>query len=314
MDAMLRSVTSRVNLEGTMIEQLRSLRFIPITGKGGVGKSTIAAAMALESASKGARTLLCEVGGEERLGPMLVGSPMGSVVTSLLPNLWGVSIRQREALLEYGKLTLKFEALSRAVFNNPLARQFLRFVPSIQELVLLGKVLFHVRDDARRFDRVILDAPATGHAVGFFSVPKVLLETVRGDAMAKEAAWMHALLVDERVTGAVIVALPEETPVNEALELADQLQSSVQIRPRAFVLNRFHAPKFSAEEVEGVAEPLKGLLRSLRLRAERSARSAIRLQATGIPVHCIEELEVDHLDSRSLAAIGSALGTKVAPR
>src|SRR5207244_926396 len=118
-------------------------------------------------------------------------------------------------------------------FGNRLVGYFLRFVPSLQELVMLGKILFHLRekrpDGSYRFDRIVIDAPATGHAITFLSVPQVVVDTVPPGPLANDATWMRDLLVDPQTTGAVLVSLPEELPVNETLELHQALTTRVKL-------------------------------------------------------------------------------------
>src|SRR5205085_9640327 len=134
---------------------------------------------------------------------------------------------------EYALMILKFESIYNAVFENRLVRYFLRFVPSLQELVLLGKILFHLKekrpDGSWRFERIVIDAPATGHALTFFSVPTVNIDTVPPGALANDAKWMHEYLTEPSMTAAVLVSLPEEMPVNETIELASALNERVQI-------------------------------------------------------------------------------------
>ena len=129
----------------TLVPPLLSQRLWIVTGKGGVGRSTLSAALSLAASRRGKRTLVCELNTQERIAPMLGHAPVGPTVTRVEPNLWTVDIRPEDALHEYGLMILKFEPLYRAVFENRIVRHFLRFVPSIQELVMLGKALFHVQ-------------------------------------------------------------------------------------------------------------------------------------------------------------------------
>ncbi len=307
----------RVNLRRLVIRELAHRRLVVVTGKGGVGKTTVAAALALASARSGQRTLVCEVSGKERIAPLLGRAEVGTEVTSLEQNLWAVNVRPQEALREYALMTLKFESIYSAVFENRLVRYFLRFIPSLQELVLLGKILFHAKetrpDGSPRFDKIVVDAPATGHAISFLSVPQVLLDTVPPGALATDARWMRDLLTDPATTGAVLVSLPEELPVNETLELHAALRTKVKVTPALIVLNGFVEERFSAEDLAALPEPVHATAKGHAARAELSAQCRLKLEAIGTPLVTLPRLFTSPLDRAACEALGRAFLAGKAP-
>jgi anion-transporting ArsA/GET3 family ATPase len=144
--------------------------------------------------------------------------------------------------------------------------------------VMLGKVLYHLQqklpDGSDRFQTIGLDAPATGHAISFLSVPRVLAQTVPPGAMLREAQRMQALLEDAAITAAILVSLPEEMPVNETVELGAGLRQR-EIHPQAVVLNAFTAPRFSESDLAA----LDGKRRLLILAREHRRLSELSRQS-----------------------------------
>jgi anion-transporting ArsA/GET3 family ATPase len=293
---------------------LLSKRLLIVTGKGGVGKSTVAAALALRSAEAGTRTLVCEVNAKERISQLLGKAEVGGAITALEPNLWAINVNPPEALREYALMTLRFESIYNAVFENRLVRYFLRFIPSLQELVMLGKILFHAReqrpDGSLKYERVIIDAPATGHALTFLSVPQVLLDTVPPGPMAREAKVMRDLLVDAQNTAAVLVALPEELPVNETIELGTALRERLRLQPAAVVLNGCIAPRFRDEDLEQLrtSRELERIARAHEERAARCSASQKKLvEGLGLTVQPLPRLFHPSFNRKSVDELGSVL-------
>jgi anion-transporting ArsA/GET3 family ATPase len=268
-----------------------------VSGKGGVGKSTISAALALRSARAGRRTLVCEVNTQERITRFLERPAAGPNITLLEENLWAVDVRPQEAMREYALMVLRFETLYKTVFENRLVRYFLRFIPSLQELVMLGKILYHLQeklpDGKDKYETIVLDAPATGHAITFLNVPQVLLRTVPPGPMARDALKMRDLLVDPQVTAAVLVAMPEELPVNEALELHAALRDTVKIRTHAAVLNGTFPERFTQADLEALSESpeLQRVAKAHHDRVTLAELSATKLERNlHVPVHPVPRI------------------------
>jgi len=277
-------------------------RLLIVTGKGGVGKSSVSAALALLAARRGKRVLVCEVNAQERVAPLLGASPAGPVVREAAPGISTVNVTPPEAMREYGLMVLKFRTIYEAVFENRVVRFFLRVVPSLAELVMLGKILHEVRAEEggrHRWDLVVLDAPATGHAVQLLRVPAALADTVPAGPLRRDAERMRDLLVDPAVTSLSIVTLPEEMPVSESIDLDAQVRGVLGIPRGALFVNAMPEARFSAEErarlerLEAEPAPLGPAAQAAVLQAERAAeatryaaraRAALDLPAVMLPL------------------------------
>ena len=300
--------------------ELLDRRLIVVTGKGGVGKSTVAAALALLAARGGKRVLVCEVNAQERVAPLLGAPASGPQVREALPNLFTVNVTPRDAMREYGLMVLRFRSIYDAVFENRLVRYFLRALPSLAELVMLGKVLHEVRVEERgrpRWDLVVLDAPATGHAVQLLRVPGALLDTVPMGPLRRDAQWMHALLVDASTTAVAIVTLPEEMPVNEAIELDAAVRGVLGMPRGALVVNAMPEERFSPGERARLGDlarepaPLGPAARAGRLhgtRAELAGRYLARARAAlDLPTLLVPLIARAQWDRRAVEAVAEAL-------
>jgi anion-transporting ArsA/GET3 family ATPase len=302
------------------VPDLLDRRLVIVTGKGGVGKSTVSAALALLAARDGKRVLVCEVNAQERVAPLLGASPTGSAVREAVSGVSTVNVNPHDAMREYGLMVVRFKAIYDAVFENRLVRYFVRVVPSLAELVMLGKVLHEVRQQERgrpRWDLVIVDAPATGHAVQLLRVPAALVDTVPGGPLRHDAEWMEALLVDPKVTSLAIVTLPEEMPVNEAIELDAEVRSVLGIHRGALFVNAMPPARFGADEAARLAvlaeqgPPLGPAARAARLqalRAEHAARYLARARAAlDLPTTVIPHLPLPAWGRAAVEAVADAI-------
>ncbi|HET8540118.1 MAG TPA: ArsA-related P-loop ATPase [Anaeromyxobacter sp.] len=302
-------------------------RLLIVTGKGGVGKSTVAAALALAAARAGKRVLVCEVNAQERIAPLLGAPPAGGAIREALPGVFSVNVTPADAMREYGLMVVRFKTIYDAVFENRLVRYFLRVVPSLAELVMLGKILHEARSEDRgrpRWDLVVVDAPATGHAVQLLRVPSALVDTVPAGPLRHDADWMQAMLVDARRTSLVIVTLPEEMPVNEAIELDAQVRGVLGIHRGALVVNAMPEPRFSPQEearIEALAReppplgPAAEAARLQALRAEQAARYLARARAAlDLPTTVIPLLPLAEWGREAVERVAAALAAGSAGR
>ncbi|HUB07657.1 MAG TPA: ArsA-related P-loop ATPase [Myxococcales bacterium] len=283
-------------------------RFLVLTGKGGVGKSTLTAALALAAARRGKRVLACEVNADDRLPALLGAKPVGPRIAEIQKNLWCVNIRPHEAMVEYGLMKLKSGALVHAVLENRVMRYFLNALPSLAEVVTMGKILFHVREQEGgrdRFDVVLLDAPATGHGLGLLSISRSVLGTVPPGPLHDDMRWMAELLEDPARTAVHLVTLPEELPVSETLELNASLREARL--PRGVCLlngvwpNRVAPGELDSLPREPALAPVRAAVERMQLRADLGAAEARRLrEGIDLPVLELPQLFVSDF---GLAAI-----------
>lgn len=242
-----------------MTTPLSERRFLFITGKGGVGKTTVTAALALKLAAQGKRVLCAACNAKERFSTLFGVAPVGPDVTELTTNVWGVNMEPGQAMAEYGMLILKSRTLYTAVFDNRYVRSFFRATPGLYEWAMLGKAWWHTTeqlpDGSNRFDVVLLDAPATGHGLDMLRVPKVIVDIVPPGILRRDADRAWAMFRDSHQSGVVVVTLPEDMPVNETVELVGSLESELQLPVAQVVVNGMLPPLFSAEERAELVKP-----------------------------------------------------------
>lgn len=241
-------------------DALGSRRFVFVTGKGGVGKTTLSGALALALAQRDKRVLVCMCHTKERLSAILGTRPIGPEIMPVAEDVWAVNMSPELALYEYGEMVLKVGALARAVFDNRYTKTFFRATPGLYEWAMLGKAWFHTtekrEDGSNRYDVVILDAPATGHGLDMLRVPKVILDVVPPGVLRRDAEAAWKMFRDPAQSGVVVVTLPEEMPTTETIELCGDVRDELGLPVLGLVINGVLDPLFSPEEREALlADP-----------------------------------------------------------
>jgi anion-transporting ArsA/GET3 family ATPase len=232
-------------------------RLVFLTGKGGVGKSTVAAALGVVAARGGKRTIVCEVAQQERMSRMFQRQGVGYRETEIAPDLFALSIDPQHALEEYLLLQIRIKPLYDLMFKNRIFTYFAAATPGMRELVTVGKIWELAQLDRRvkeggKYDLVIVDAPATGHGIGLLRTPKTFGEIARVGPIKRQADSIYSFITDTSLTGVCAVAWPEEMPVNETIDLRDRLREDLGMELDSIFMNGLYPELFTDDEIETV--------------------------------------------------------------
>jgi anion-transporting ArsA/GET3 family ATPase len=222
-------------------------RLIFVTGKGGVGKSTVAIALGLVAARRGLRTIVAELASQERVRQSFAQSGETFEEVQLADGLFTISIDPESAMEEY--LRVKTGPVGQALGSSRLFQAFAMATPGMRELLSIGKV-WELAQFARRtsgaepYDLVIVDSPAAGHGVGILRTPRTFAEIARVGPIAHQARTIAATIADRDFTAVAAVATAEEMPVSETLWLRDALAED-EIPLDAVIVNARYPERFS---------------------------------------------------------------------
>ena len=243
-----------------------------VTGKGGVGKTTVAAALGVLAASRGKRTVVCEVAEQERLAALFGVADVGHGERELTPGLHAVSVQPERAKEEWLRYQLGSGVLAGVLGGSRLFQYLTAAAPGLSELVTIGKVWDLAQLERRTagavFDLTIVDAPPTGHGLAMLRAPATYASVARVGPISRQARIIDAFLRDRDSTGVLVVALPEEMPVNETIEFERRLGDELAMVVEHVVVNGVYPQRFSGEEA--------GRLRSLDGRGSPAASAALR--------------------------------------
>ena len=303
-------------------------KLILVLGKGGVGRSTMAAAIAQACARRGRKTLLFQSNAADRVGDYFGKAPLGPTVTELATGLWGVNTTPAAALREYGLMILKFQKVYELIFENRITRAFLRAIPGLDDYSILGKAWFHTTEEHRGravWDTVVFDMPASGHSLSMLRIPWVILETVPEGPLTRDARSVQALLRDPARTAAVMVTLAEEMPATEARELTATIEK-LGIHPQRVLVNQVatdHLPAGSAGakvvaalETASATPPLDAIVAQAGMARARRALNQHYLTEIALnvraPSHAVPYLARTRLGPAEIAVLSKLVETALA--
>jgi len=308
-----------------MSDALLDRTLLYVTGKGGVGKTTVAAALGVAAAERGRRTIVCEVAEQDRVSRAFAREGVQrEQEIELADNLWAISIDPTAALQEWLARQLGGPAL-RLITGSSAFQHLVAAAPGAKELITIAKVweLAQLeRWDAanRTYDLVVVDAPASGHGVAMLKAPSTFGEIARVGPIRRQAFKIRDMLADARRTGYVAVALPEEMPVNETLELGLRLHEAVGLGLDAIVVNGVYPARFNSAEADALrtaaenglapdalAAVTAALTEHERARSQRSHVRRLKREATA-PVHTLPFLFDAEVGLDEYAALAVKLG------
>jgi len=268
-------------------------RLVFVTGKGGVGKSTVAAALGLIGARHGRRTIVAELARRDDISRALADSdaPAESPEYSereLSTGLWQISIDPELAMEEYLIDQLPVRALADRLSSSRTFSHFAAATPGLREVVAIGKVWELAQaqrhtEGASPYDLVIVDAPATGHGLALLAAPRVMAAATGVGPVARQARTIQAMLSDPEITGAVVVALPTEAAVAETLALREGIARELGLGCE-LVINSVETERFAAADDLRLAAAQRrldghsGQPAATALRAARAQVSRVRAQ------------------------------------
>jgi anion-transporting ArsA/GET3 family ATPase len=272
-------------------------RCLFFTGKGGVGKSTMAAATALLAARTGRKVLLVEVDAKGDIPAQFEQKAVGFTPREVYPGVLAMAMDTEASLREYLRVSMRVPIIGKL---GPLARVF-DFVataaPGVKEILTIGKIMWEVRESIEGradHDIVIVDAAATGHIVSQLGAADAIQELVDVGPLRDQTRWLSELIADPHVTAVNVVTTPEEMPVTETIELVARLRAEVDVPLGAVIVNRV-LPELFTHADEATFEALREPEASALL-TEHAGRGAVEVLDAARLAVSLRRTRAAHLD------------------
>ncbi len=277
--------------------QLLNSRVIFVTGKGGSGKTTVTGALAMAFAKNHKKVLIAETHENDALGTLFGKERLIHEPTKLAGRIWGVRIDYKEVLEEYIKKYVNTSFIASQITSSGIFEHLAVAAPGLKEIMTLSEIWrFEQRPDPKEkeflFDHIIVDSPATGHGLSLLRVPSALKAMFQAGPLAAQTQWVQDMLQDPDRTSLLVVALPEELPVNEALELERKAENDLNINVALTLVNMVYPEFFTPDEVSVIEnlDKIESLKHHPCIEAARRHISRRKLQRLHIR-RLVEEVE-----------------------
>jgi len=301
--------------------ELFDRRLVYVTGTGGVGKTTVAAALGLAAARAGKRTVICEVAEQQRISRAFGHEAAGFTETEVAQNLHAFSIDPEKAKEEWLRHQLRSGALAGVLGQSRIFSYLTAAAPGLAEVITMGKIweLAQLRRrtaKAAPYDLVIVDAPATGHGLALLRAPRTFADIARKGPIRNHAEAIHSFTANAAVTGVLAVALAEEMPVNETIDLENRLAQEMGMALSAVLVNGVLPERFSGADAkamnaaQGAGSPAAREALTAASRAHERARSqrsqvarlkrGVEARVSTLPFLLTPEVDREGLESLSV--------------
>jgi len=265
-----------------------------VAGKGGVGKTTVTAALAVTAARAGSSVLIVEVEGKSGLPTMFDTAALSYDELDLDPGVRARFLTPDAALVDYLE-THGMRRISKRLIASGALDVVATAVPGMKDILVLGKV--KSLDETRAADLIIVDAPAAGHAISFLLSPRGLLDAVRVGPINKQAADVVGLLSDPARCQVMLVTLPEETPVSEVIETAYAIEDRAGVALGPVIVNQCFEP-LPAGVTASVDDLLSDARECGRFVSDREAKDLAHAAEFRAERHAVQHDQITRLGER----------------
>lgn len=243
-----------------LIDEFLAPKILIVSGKGGVGKTTVSAALALVAARQGRKVCIAEVDRKGTLPRLFGGGELDYDPSEIAPGVWGMNIVPEESLAEYLNVQYHMKRVSKVFTSTHFVDYITTAAPGLKDILVLGSIWYleQGRRGARdhHFDTIVLDAPGAGHMLTFLSAPMGLSDAIRVGPVRRQSDWLVDMLRDRNRTRIHLVTVPEEMPVTETVETAEALSGKLGLEPGAVFANAVYQELLTKEEKEALDDVL----------------------------------------------------------